>query len=277
MNLVGVEPRLSLLEAEEEGGGGSDSLWEPYEGGIRPKDGKLIFLENEENPNICCNFNDSWIIFEGQGGKRMLSALPIERQEDVISVCDLDRDKYFTLNETSHLIELEEPPLWEVTSTSNFIRPKDSRFLSISAASLGQTLISGNAVSVNANSSHSQRCLDVADLSDEVQVIAWKDLSKDYFTLNETSHQVELKTPPPTYYVPYNLAGDVDVKEKLGMKPLSITVAHEAVIQFTPSTQLDFMTINMGQFTSLEFSLDLMLDNTVAVRLTWTSTHWPDG
>jgi hypothetical protein len=190
MNLVGVEPRLSLLEAEEEGGGGGDSLWEKLGTfDITPKDGKYIFLENKDDPDIRCNFNESWIVFEGNNGKRMLSANPIESAMDVISLGDLDDS--FVINPDTHLIQ----SLWKPYSTSAIKPLKSTVFLNDTENN--ETYLEPAHVEVRGEIN---RHLDGKYLTTGEQVISLQDLDGETLFLNRRK-KIEANIPTPLWKV----------------------------------------------------------------------------
>jgi hypothetical protein len=101
MNIIGVEPRLSMLEAEVEqletggGGGGSGGEWLWENAGftdtqIGPKNGKTIHLQNLPDREYQLDINSQAVKAQILLKKRTLDAKPLTLDEQVISVGDLD-------------------------------------------------------------------------------------------------------------------------------------------------------------------------------------------
>jgi hypothetical protein len=283
MNLVGVEPRLSLLEAEEEGGGGGgESLWEPYDsGGITPKNGKEVVLGDND---ITTMLSPSFIVVGATGGvTRALNAQPIQNPEDVISLCDLDTQTYFTLTETTHQIQLRQPPLWEVDEITSYIRPKSSKFIRVYDANAGQTVVTGG--SVVASKGSQSRNLHHRPLTNNVDVTSLGDFDTAHFKLYKASadtSRIQLQNGPPTYYVPYNWVdsqtGGQDISARLMMTPTSITVEEKKnfiTIHFSPDLAHSPFAKTPSQFGHVLWSINVTYDDESEETFNWNYTTKP--
>jgi hypothetical protein len=145
MNIIGVEPRLSMLEAEVEqletggggggsgGGSGGECLWENFGSVsstyIQPKNNKNFLVSNgdkgvEVSPGVVQVNNVDW-------GHRVLDAIPLGDDDwQVISVQDLDGT---TIKRNGEKIQAVIPEsLWEPDGTSTtIITPKNHKGITI--------------------------------------------------------------------------------------------------------------------------------------------------
>jgi hypothetical protein len=279
MNLVGVEPRLSLLEAEEEGGGGGgESLWEPYDsGGITPKNGKDVVLGNND---FVTSLAPSVVIVGATGGvTRALNAQPIQNTEEVISLCDLDKQTYFTLNETTHQIQLKQPPLWEVDEITSYIRPKNSKYIRLSNGNTGQTVVTSG--SVVASKGSQSRNLHSRPLLTNSDVTSLGDFDTAHFKLYKGSgdtSRIQLQNGPPAYYVPYNWVdsetGGQDITERLIMTPTGITVGDNnfITINFSADLRASPFAKTPSQFGNVVWVINVTYDDESDETFNWYYT-----
>jgi hypothetical protein len=235
MNIIGVEPRLSMLEAEveqlETGGGGGECLW-------KTSGAQQIEPKNPVGVKVDLGLSAA-------AGSKILSAEPPSdaKPEGVPSWGDFS-SSHFQLSSASPP-KIETKPggesLWEPDGTSTtIITPKNHKDITIryrDAPSTVYASLSSVGLSVNGSKPRnlSGTSFPLSTSYPDRDVPAWGDFDHNDFQLAETHptpsttvNLIQLKPKPqppaapiPRYFEPVNEAGTADITDLINATPLN--------------------------------------------------------
>jgi hypothetical protein len=293
VNVVGVEPRLSLLEAEVEsgGGGGGDSMWTewPEEEAIKPKNSKYVGVPNSTNTSGSL-ISATGIAVATPNEGRAITAVPLTRGDNVIAERDLNTDD-FDLVDAKIVIKNRAVPVQasngSTLHTSTINNAGNSVTMSIEDVlytyssfqmTPGRIILDTPCVDFAFNPKsvtnyfrlkydNGYFVYSLFTPSSEADTEIYRIGLLGNIVLNEltfkgTGTTVTSCLPEPQYYLPVNLKGTVIVTSILGMKPVSITVGatNDFRMTFSPATRWHPFSENVLNFYSVK----------MAVHLEWT-------
>jgi hypothetical protein len=292
VNIVGVEPRLSLLEAEVDeiesggGGGGGDSLWVdwPEYQAIKPKNSKYVGVPNSTNTSGSL-ISPTAIAVATPNEGRAITAVPLTRGDNVIAERDLNTDD-FDLVDAKIVIKDRAVPITVTNDPYTSTIDNAGNYVTMNISEQTQLKssfeITPNHILLNApcvdfpfalqgQSAYFRLKFDpdsgsivysMSDPQSAAEVEIYKARIDGTFIINRLLFKNQDKPvtsclPEPQFYHPMNIPGDNNVTEIIQMTPVSITVnsALDFRMNFDISIRNRPFSANILSYPNVEMSV----------------------